>query len=179
MALIICPECGNKVSSEAEACIHCGYPMKKENFTGLYKIMLKDCSHNQIDCIKLMLRLTGHNLRESRNITDNLHEPKEIMEALSKSDASYVAEQFSRIGCIVEIEKDFNNIVPKCIEHVEYQISKNGQTPENNTPKCPTCGSTNIKKISSTAKVTNTVLFGIFGNKRKKQYHCESCGYEW
>lgn len=47
------------------------------------------------------------------------------------------------------------------------------------TPKCPTCGSTNIKKISSTAKVTNTVLFGIFGNKRKKQFHCESCGYEW
>lgn len=46
-------------------------------------------------------------------------------------------------------------------------------------PKCPTCGSTNIKKISSTAKVTNTVLFGIFGNKRKKQFHCESCGYEW
>lgn len=48
-----------------------------------------------------------------------------------------------------------------------------------NTPKCPTCGSTNIKKISSTTKVTNTVLFGIFGNKRKKQFHCESCGYEW
>lgn len=45
--------------------------------------------------------------------------------------------------------------------------------------KCPTCGSTNIKRISTTAKMTNTMLFGIFGNKRKKQFHCESCGYEW
>lgn len=50
---------------------------------------------------------------------------------------------------------------------------------DDNTPKCPTCGSTNIKKISTTAKMTNTMLFGIFGNKRKKQFYCESCGYEW
>lgn len=46
-------------------------------------------------------------------------------------------------------------------------------------PKCPTCGSTSIVKISATAKATNTILFGILGNKRKKQFHCESCGYEW
>jgi len=29
MALITCPECGGKVSSESTACPHCGYPMKK------------------------------------------------------------------------------------------------------------------------------------------------------
>lgn len=31
MALIKCPECGKEVSSEANACIHCGFPLKKEN----------------------------------------------------------------------------------------------------------------------------------------------------
>lgn len=29
MALIRCPECGNEVSTEAETCPHCGYPIKK------------------------------------------------------------------------------------------------------------------------------------------------------
>lgn len=30
MALIKCPECGKNVSSEAPACPHCGYPIKKK-----------------------------------------------------------------------------------------------------------------------------------------------------
>lgn len=30
MALIKCPECGKEVSTAAEACPHCGYPIKKE-----------------------------------------------------------------------------------------------------------------------------------------------------
>lgn len=66
------------------------------------------------------------------------------------------------------------------VDHRTKSLEKQQESSiSDNTPKCPTCGSTNIKKISSTAKVTNTVLFGIFGNKRKKQFHCESCGYEW
>ena len=28
MALIRCPECGREVSDQAEACIHCGYPLQ-------------------------------------------------------------------------------------------------------------------------------------------------------
>jgi len=31
MSLLKCPECGGSVSSEANACPHCGYPIKKEN----------------------------------------------------------------------------------------------------------------------------------------------------
>ena len=30
MALIKCPECGKEISSEADACIHCGFPIKKK-----------------------------------------------------------------------------------------------------------------------------------------------------
>lgn len=48
-----------------------------------------------------------------------------------------------------------------------------------NIPKCPTCSSTNLKKISATSKVVNTAMFGIWGTKRYKQFHCNNCGYEW
>lgn len=30
MALIKCPECGEKISDKATACIHCGYPLKEK-----------------------------------------------------------------------------------------------------------------------------------------------------
>lgn len=44
---------------------------------------------------------------------------------------------------------------------------------------CPTCGSTNTKKISGMAKAASVGLFGIFSQKVKHQFHCNSCGYEW
>jgi hypothetical protein len=28
-------------------------------------------------------------------------------------------------------------------------------------------------------KVVNTALFGIFGTKRHKTFHCDDCSYEW
>lgn len=46
-------------------------------------------------------------------------------------------------------------------------------------PKCPTCKSTRIHKISMTSKTINTAIFGLFGTKRHKTYHCDNCSYEW
>lgn len=47
------------------------------------------------------------------------------------------------------------------------------------TIKCPTCGSTNTKKISALSKGVSVGLFGIFSQKVKHQFKCNSCGYEW
>lgn len=47
------------------------------------------------------------------------------------------------------------------------------------TVTCPYCHSTNTSKISTTSKVINTALFGIFGNKRKHQWHCNGCGSDF
>lgn len=48
-----------------------------------------------------------------------------------------------------------------------------------NLPHCPTCGSTNISRISTTSKAVNTAIFGIFGQKRKHQFKCNNCKFEW
>lgn len=48
-----------------------------------------------------------------------------------------------------------------------------------NVPKCPTCQSTNIKKISTASKAGAVFLWGLFSQKVKKQWHCNNCGYEW
>ena len=47
-------------------------------------------------------------------------------------------------------------------------------------PKCPTCGCPDIEKISAGAKAVDVALFGLWGsNKRKLQFRCKNCGYEW
>lgn len=46
-------------------------------------------------------------------------------------------------------------------------------------PKCPTCGSTDLRKVSVGAKAVSVGLLGIFSQKVKKTWHCNSCGYEW
>lgn len=71
---------------------------------------------------------------------------------------------------------------------IEYQLklsqfkanlSQTKAVEENNVPKCPYCHSTNIKKITNTSKVVNTALFGIFGQKRKHQWHCNNCNSDF
>lgn len=48
-----------------------------------------------------------------------------------------------------------------------------------NLPKCPTCSSTNIKKISTSSKVASVAMWGVLSRKVHKQWHCNICGSEW
>ena len=48
-----------------------------------------------------------------------------------------------------------------------------------NTPKCPTCNSTNIKKISGLSKAGSVAMWGLLSRKVHKQWHCNQCGSEW
>lgn len=46
-------------------------------------------------------------------------------------------------------------------------------------PKCPTCSSPDIKKISSTKRWFSTGLFGIASSDVGKTMQCNNCGYKW
>ena len=46
-------------------------------------------------------------------------------------------------------------------------------------PKCPTCGSTNIRKISGVERGASISAFGIFSKKINKTFKCCNCGYTW
>ena len=59
-----------------------------------------------------------------------------------------------------------------------YQV--NAQAQEwLNKPKCPTCGSTNIKKIGGIERGASIAAFGIFSKKINKTFKCNNCGYTW
>ena len=107
---------------------------------------------------------------------------------------SYIAEVIPTLN--KDLENDFIENVIKSSPNfdqsawdnrVNYQktrkhyddILRNEIKEKSNVPKCPTCQSTNIKKISGLSKAGSVAMFGIFSQKVKKQMHCNNCGYEW
>ena len=46
-------------------------------------------------------------------------------------------------------------------------------------PKCPVCGSPDLRKISATSKVLDVAIWGVAAGKPKKVYHCNNCDYEF
>lgn len=102
---------------------------------------------------------------EDYAIKDNLKE--QFVEKIVKSSPNFDQECWNRREAFKEIQKHNNELL------------ENDKVKQANVPKCPTCQSTNLKKITVTSKTMNTALFGLFGAKRHKTFHCNSCGYEW
>ena len=44
---------------------------------------------------------------------------------------------------------------------------------------CPTCSSTNVKKISKAARAFSIGTWGLASNKIYKSFECKTCGYTW
>ena len=57
-------------------------------------------------------------------------------------------------------------------------IAKTNNT-QSNKPKCPTCGSTNVKHISTLNRAVSIGVFGLFSSKIGKNYECLNCKSKW
>ena len=155
--LIICPECNKSVSDKAKMCPNCGYPLEEKESTV--------CTINNI---KYDLQDVLHILPKVGNRDTDVH-PFYITGMLRDLTplSPQSAEQLAKI--ILETKS-----IPQ-----EFKGMTEIKQPQQNMPKCPTCNSTNIQKISATSKAVNTVAFGLLGTKRHKTFHCNNCKYEW
>lgn len=48
-----------------------------------------------------------------------------------------------------------------------------------NKPKCPTCGSENVEKISNADRAMFGLAFGLFSKTARSQFECKNCGYKF
>lgn len=69
----------------------------------------------------------------------------------------------------------FKRELPKQI----YHNTSPSQSTSKNVPKCPTCGSTNVEKISTAKKAFGFAMVGLFSSNLGKTMHCRNCGYKW
>ena len=67
------------------------------------------------------------------------------------------------------------NIIRKTMNNSAHNATYNSP----NTPKCPTCSSTNIKPVSGLKRGLHGYLFGIFSATSLAQFECKDCGYKW
>lgn len=92
-----------------------------------------------------------------------------------------ISEDNAFLQAMIDLkEKDiieYNLKMSQFKSQLEQQKSSKAQN--SNRPKCPTCGSTNIEKISVTKKAFGGAMFGIFSSDVRNSMHCKNCGAKW
>lgn len=118
-----------------------------------------EIDHDTIDQTKQQ-RFIEECVKSSPEFDEQLFNSRD--EILAKENAKY--DQAMKIGSAIRQGAD-----PKTA------FKNNGE----NLPKCPTCGSSNIKKISTASKIAGATMFGLFSKTAKSQFKCDNCGYKW
>lgn len=155
MALINCPECNKEISDKCTICIHCGFPI----------------SSNTIKQGTICL-INGS--------------PFDLSFFLSQSKPDAFEKFIEITDCAVyEAKKITDEIfstgqIPKTIslETMKTVVSQ-PSTRQHFIPKCPTCQSTNIRKIDGVERGASIAMFGLFSKKINKTFKCNNCGYTW
>ncbi len=180
MPLIKCMDCGRVVSDMAEACPYCGRPIKVQSATGIVHF--------------LWANMKGHTYLKTEVFLDG--ERIGIMKSgerldFTLSSGSHIVELYFRKKCSV---RDVININGSHEEYYAFKQTLSGlkRVPANsvkwnapvpngaiNIPKCPTCGSQNIKKISLSSRSFSVGMVGIASSSIGKTFVCKNCGYKW
>lgn len=77
MALINCPECGGRLSSLANTCPHCGYPINNNNVK--YTIYVRNARRNRVLMPIVKIRSKGHIYNTYDRISSDLSGSAEVL----------------------------------------------------------------------------------------------------
>lgn len=172
MALIKCTECNQNVSEFAEKCPNCGCPIDiiKQNSNiadeidgHLYTIIngeKKDVTYF-VNAI-----LSGDYIKDTDSLIEFNHKMRKELD-------------ISQTGLFEEAVIKCNG-APKelnCESMTDFHNRQ--QSIRSSKPKCPTCGSTNIRKIGTGERVASVVGFGLLSKKINKTWKCNNCGHTW
>lgn len=91
----------------------------------------------------------------------------EFVENIVKASPNFDQECWDRRVAFKEVQ-----------EHND-ELLANDRIKQANAPKCPTCQSTNIEKISIGKKAVGGALFGLFSSDIRNTMHCKNCGTKW
>lgn len=165
MAIILCPECKNKISSKANTCPNCGCPV-------IINESIKICKINGIeyDFTNFYNRI----ITVKRN--NGLWGDKDFEAVIYEISAlTGLSSPFRLCQIIAETEtvpEEYNG------ETMDEFRAKQ-RTIQASKPKCPTCGSTNIRKIGTGERVASVVGLGLLSKKINKTWKCNNCGHTW
>lgn len=160
--LIKCPECNNEISDKSEICIHCGYPIKNEMEQEANNICVIDGVPR--DLTEQLENISNPNYKPLYKFG---HEY-----GMSLADAVVLSDML-----------EVNKVIPKeynSSDREKYRKQLNEiEQKKQNKPKCPTCGSVNVKPITATERAVSVVGLGLMSKKINKTYKCLNCKCTW
>lgn len=106
---------------------------------------------------------------------------KFVMEELINNPLFSIEEYKQQVQNQRLINKEIEEYHQEQALEQQNKINKQAQKildQQNCIPKCPVCGSTNIKKITLTTRAAKTAAFGVVGavDDAGKTYKCGNCG---
>jgi hypothetical protein len=107
---------------------------------------------------------------------ENLKGLKYVQKLTNCSDevATQIWEELKKEYGTPEKNPAIPNLTPQQIAQANAQAQE-----WLNKPKCPTCGSLKVEKISTGKKVFGGAMFGLFSSDVRNTMHCKNCGYKW
>lgn len=166
MSILKCSECGHGVSEYADKCPECGCPISviKNNIKSNNGIITYWHGKQTIDISGLDDKISESELNSPKLCKILVNEYH-----LSGSDA-----------CTVKRIFEFNNYkFPDDYQQVYDDMCAHNAARRENRPKCPTCGSMNVRRISTTKRVGSILGLGLVSSSLGKTYECLKCKYKW
>lgn len=164
--VMYCEKCGQVYHiAFSKKCDFCGTKMKllPEELKYKYHIFVEDWSQTS-DEEKLSRRerfvmgeLKDSPLFSMEDYQKQIQKQIQINQRLNEWEKQKMLEQQAKNLARMQKEKDNQNCIPKC----------------------PTCGSTNVEKISIGKKAVGGAMFGVLSSDIRNTMHCKNCGAKW
>lgn len=173
MSIIKCTECGKEFSDKANCCPNCNCPTK-DIINDIYKNSNTLCINDYIyDVSEIVDYLMNGDRESAYNIAEDMI-PHNLGGEIT--DILNYLEQ----GIFLPWHKDElgylkNQIMEDKLKQKEQRIKEQKSI----VPHCPSCGSTNIEKISFTRKSIGFLAVGILSPNARSTFKCKNCGYKW
>ena len=197
-----CPECGcpaeitiEKMPKRVTACSICGEI--EWNPIGNMRKACQLCTSPFSDAIhktdskmvRLPITVEEYNKRVgwgAGNFSlERVHEvKKEVFEEYVKDwdtlDKNCFAYKLNQEGLYNEEKGPYHDAWQQRIRNYNAGINIEAQLAAlHPTYTCPTCGSTNVEKLTVAKRGISVWLFGAASNTINKSFKCKSCGYTW
>lgn len=178
-----CSECGTKIDDDSKFCSQCGKKIKQKEERNVIEATdepLGICLRCGI-ITSLNKKHDSHTNCEHKLIDIGITEKEYLEKDLCERFDFIEKMQEKYVDGNSEINEDLynENLISNAAEKAILTQQSECYYEEAMQPKCPTCGSKNIKKIGLISRGLSVGTFGLASNSFGKTFYCENCGYKW
>lgn len=167
MSNYVCPTCRSYIAANTQQCPHCGQIF--------YIPQPNHCVINGFDYD--LTRISNHleDMRRTGFAGDNGSFLVARYANLDYENGDYLWELIKEQGYIPSAYTPLTSAQIASERRIKQEQRK--QTA--NIPRCPTCRSTNIQKLSVTSRAIDGFVYGRHSVEGRAQFWCKNCNYRW